>query len=656
MTHSRFGELPAPVLLQIDRLCNRFELAWQSGESPTIEQYLHEADKEHRAVAIEELLPIEIAYRRSAGESCEISEYSQRFPEVAATMLGNWLDGATAIMRSHDDTPAGQSLEQGQTSPSVRSIPQRIGDYDIIDTIGSGGMGAVYKAVHRHMDRTVALKVLRPDISSDPRLIQRFDREVRAAARLTHPNIVAALDARQEDGVYCLITEFIEGDDLNAVVRRDGPLSVADAVNVILQAARGLEYAHQRGVIHRDIKPANLLLDHAGNVKILDMGLARLESDVRGAEPHELTSVGMVMGTAAYMSPEQARSTKHADARSDIYSLGCTLFFLLTGRPAYGGETVIDTILAHAQHPVPLLSEATSDRVPPALEQVFGRMIAKEPQRRFASMGEVITALETMSEQPTPMPAVRPVLAVRQRPVVARGVGALVVLALIVLAVWSWWSNWPRLRSEALVFDGVSSYVANQSLILDPRQAVTLEAIVDVQQPRVSNVISWMGQDWMALFQTANGCWGVSRQVGEQSRLIVTREPARIGVKYHLAGIWDGRDLQLYVNGQTVEVEQMPFVLPETRGGLFLGGVPTELLPEGQNDRFFSGRIHEVRISRGVRYDDAFKPLPRFFNDAETLAWFPLNEGQGVIARDASGNGHDAEIHGASWSPLGGSP
>jgi len=277
-----------------------------------------------------------------------------------------------------------------------------VGSYIVLERIGRGGMGRVYKARHRRMDRIVALKLLPFSARQSPEAVGRFEREIRAAARLSHPNIVTAHDADEADGRYYLVMEYVEGRDLSTLVKEQGPLAVDTAVNYILQAAEGLAYAHSRKVIHLDIKPANLLLDKSGTIKILDMGLARIDDVVSATEtaPAEaLIQNGKVMGTVDYVSPERSSDPAAVDHRADIYSLGCTLFHVLTGRPPFGGNTILKRIEAHRIKPIPSL-RAMRDDVPEALDAVYQRMLAKNPDDRYGSMREVITRLRASVELP----------------------------------------------------------------------------------------------------------------------------------------------------------------------------------------------------------------------------------------------------------------
>jgi serine/threonine protein kinase/Leucine-rich repeat (LRR) protein len=274
-----------------------------------------------------------------------------------------------------------------------------LGTYVILEKIGEGGMGVVFKARHQRMKRIVALKILPPSMTSSPDAIQRFHREVEVAARLQHPNIAAAYDAGEADGIHFLVMEYVDGPNLSSYVKQVGPLQVAVATNLVVQTARGLAHAHEQGVVHRDIKPGNLLVNSSGHVKIMDMGLAALNTSMEtDVERQELTQSGRVMGTVDYMAPEQALDAKSVDFRSDIYSLGCTLHYLLAGRPMAPEGTLTQKLLWHQSEPVPSLHDVTTS-VPPLLDAAFQQMLAKSPRDRQTSMTEVAEHLQSALDE-----------------------------------------------------------------------------------------------------------------------------------------------------------------------------------------------------------------------------------------------------------------
>ena len=271
-----------------------------------------------------------------------------------------------------------------------------IGNYLILDKVGQGGMGMVFKARHRKLGRLGALKILPPSFTRDSGAVMRFRREFEAAGRLKHLNLVAAFEADEDRGVHFLVMDYVEGINLERVIREHGPLPVSDALDYLIQSARGLEAAHEKGIVHRDIKPGNLMLDRRGTVRVLDLGLARI---VDASNPFGKTITGRLtqsntyMGTIDYMAPEQAEDSHSVDHRADIYSLACTFFFLLTGREPFAGKTILKRMVAHQEHPAPSLRAIRPD-VSPALEAVYQKMMAKKPEERPASMTEVIALLQ----------------------------------------------------------------------------------------------------------------------------------------------------------------------------------------------------------------------------------------------------------------------
>jgi hypothetical protein len=271
-------------------------------------------------------------------------------------------------------------------------VPPELADhprYRVLQPLGAGGMGTVYLAEHRLLKRPVALKVLRAGTLATPDAVARFRREWESAARLTHPNIVAAHDAEQVGALHFLVMEYVAGTNLHDLVGRDGPLPVARACDYVRQAALGLQHAHERGLVHRDIKPSNLMLTPEGTIKVLDFGLARFAQT-----PHAggLTETGVVMGTPDFMAPEQAQSTSTVDIRADIYSLGCTLYYLLTGEEPYTEGNSFEKLLAHQKAPPPDVARLRGD-VPAEVRQALARMMAKDPARRYATPAEVAEAL-----------------------------------------------------------------------------------------------------------------------------------------------------------------------------------------------------------------------------------------------------------------------
>jgi serine/threonine-protein kinase len=282
-----------------------------------------------------------------------------------------------------------------------------LGQYCILDNIGKGGMGRVYKAMHRTMKRVVALKVLAPELVKTEKARRLFKREVQAAARLLHPNIVTAYDANKVGNRYYLVMEYVDGPNLDQLVRVKGPLPVSLACEFVRQAALGLQHAHEMGMVHRDIKPANLLVQRppagsasaAATIKILDFGLARLHEAAEvgpGGAATIHTAPNTVLGTPDYLSPEQSRDLHTADIRSDLYSLGCTLYFLLTGRAPFAGGSSLEKLIRHAREEPPRV-EKLRPEVPPAVARIVRRLLAKEPALRYETPAELAAALAPLA-------------------------------------------------------------------------------------------------------------------------------------------------------------------------------------------------------------------------------------------------------------------
>jgi serine/threonine protein kinase len=279
----------------------------------------------------------------------------------------------------------------------------KLGGYQLLQRIGAGGMGTVWLARQLSLDRDVAVKILRPGLAADPQFVLRFTREAFAAAQLVHHNIVQIYDCGSDKKLHFFSMEFVDSESLLSLVERTGRLEPEVAAGYVLQAARGLKFAHDRNMVHRDIKPDNLLLNHNGVVKVADLGLVKRKSPAHSAQQpgvveEPLTKIGAnpmesAMGTPAYMAPEQVENSSRVDGRADTYALGCTLYHLLTGVPPFEGDTVTMVMTMHVND-TPVPPEERVRAVPKALSQIVLKMMAKRPADRFQSMDEVIQALE----------------------------------------------------------------------------------------------------------------------------------------------------------------------------------------------------------------------------------------------------------------------
>ncbi len=388
----------------------------------------HPSDDQLKAFGLGDLDPQNSAKVEVHIEEChECSETLLGLSSSSDTFVSSLRRAGQSEQEASEPTPASQeetialSLDAADSrlaDDGLRDVPPQLLNhprYRIAELVGKGGMGDVYKAEHKLMSRPVALKVINRKLVAHPRAVERFRREVQAAARLSHPNIVTAHDADQAGDVHFLVMEYVDGTDLSEVVRQRGPLPVAQACSYIQQAASGLQKAHELGLVHRDIKPHNLMVTGEGQVKILDFGLASFvsetppevtgESDTEpGPLPSRLTSMGSTMGTPDYISPEQAIDAGSVDIRSDIYSLGCTLYFLLTGNPPYPEGKLADKLKAHSEDEPQAVAEVRGD-VPVQLVDTLRRMMTKKAADRFQTPAEVADALAPFRSAPTSTPS-----------------------------------------------------------------------------------------------------------------------------------------------------------------------------------------------------------------------------------------------------------
>ena len=286
--------------------------------------------------------------------------------------------------------PRGQSAKSAKQAQSQLAELKELGRYKIQRIVGAGGMGTVFKATDGELRRVVALKVLPKDKAKNPTLVSRFKAEAQAAAHLNHDNIVRVYDHGEVDGFLFIAMEYISGVDVHQLMERQGTLSPKRSLDIVKQVTRALTHAFEKNIVHRDIKPSNLMIDKEGTIKLADMGLARCMSD---SESASLTQAGSTVGTVDYMSPEQARDSKSADTRSDMYSLGATWYHMLVGTPPFAEGDLLNRIHAHCAKPVPDPREQDPD-IPDAIVDIIMKLMEKEPADRYQTPSDLLHDLE----------------------------------------------------------------------------------------------------------------------------------------------------------------------------------------------------------------------------------------------------------------------
>ncbi len=399
----------APLSIDWESACDRFEEEFRAGQTPSLEATLAAVAADIRPRLFAELLSIECWWRKRRGQATQPEDYLLRFPDYRETIVA-----AFSAPKATDSSPATAEFALVPapapvvTTPSMLDIGCTLGPYRLEEKLGEGGMGVVFRAVHTKLDKVVAVKILSATFIHHPDAAARFQREMKAVGRVTHPHVVQAFDAGEINGTHYLAMEFVNGQDLATILRERGPLPLGTSCRLIREAADALAAAHTAGLVHRDVKPSNLLLDPQGRVKLLDLGLSRLltRDDKPGTD---LTTLGQIFGTADYMAPEQWDDPRKADARTDLYALGCTLFHLLTGQPPFAsGEylTVFSKMQGHISAAMPEVTDF-APQTPATVIEVCRRLMSKKPEERFQSAEDVVRALASFAQAEIVLPPLR---------------------------------------------------------------------------------------------------------------------------------------------------------------------------------------------------------------------------------------------------------
>lgn len=452
-------------LKRVDAVCEQFEQSCRANTPLDIRRLLADCEASLSRLLFRELLAIDVEYRLRRGVSYSEESLGNAFPEFQD------LIGLVCHL-------PGISTDEMSIPAMLQHHPR----YEITGRLGMGGMGTVFLGRHTVLGRDVAIKVIRNDLLKSPGARERFLREARTAARLQHPNVVAIYDAEATDDGQFLVMEAVVGADLARTVDENGPLPWEAACDAIQQAALGLEAARQIGLVHRDLSPRNLMLADDGTVKLLDFGLASLTNVAGGIDPSLVP--GMLVGSAPFMSPEQADDPAASDVRSDLYGLGCVMYFLLTGSPPFTGPTLADVLEAHHHQPAPNVHDVNAE-IPPAVASIVTRLLAKSPTDRFqtpASLSEALMRLRD-SDVSTASREIRAIIPVpppldRNRQHLRRpmtiGLGFVILVALL-------WGLWEFTGRDIVHLAESPLYIQGQSLLEQRQESQVRRAIEKFQ-------------------------------------------------------------------------------------------------------------------------------------------------------------------------------
>lgn len=427
------SEMPAELQAVVENACENFETAWQAGQQPTMTETLAGFHDRDRKVLLRELIAIERHYRSAIGNSPVSNEdFLSRYPTLRDELFDVFAETPDDSQTAQGDTqlnadPLARTTTDAPPFAPFEKLPVEFGRYRLLDRLGTGGMGTVYLAEDTQLERQVALKLPQFGSDSDSQMVQRFYREAKAAATISHPGLCSVYDVGDIAGTHFLTMEYIKGRSFAECLKAGDRFSDEDIVRIIRDIAAALEEAHQKGVVHRDLKPANIMIDEEGNPTVTDFGLARRSDD----EATQLTHHGQIVGTPAYMSPEQVDGNlEKIGPASDVYSLGVVLFELLTGqRPFQGSTAAIFGQIMTAD--VPSMSDIRGD-LDPQLEVICRKMMSRQIEDRFPSMQEVVQAMEAWLATANQPQSDFPRRIRTQMPVALLAVGLLIVAGYVI--------------------------------------------------------------------------------------------------------------------------------------------------------------------------------------------------------------------------------